>query len=86
MEESHMETGEMKVSYRKSIRESRKTRTAAYCRVSTDENQETSYEAQVAHYTGYITNHEGWELTWPKSSNALAINCIGRKTAVPGNS
>ena len=28
-----------------------KLRVAAYCRVSTDENQETSYEAQVAHYT-----------------------------------
>ena len=39
-----------------------KLRVAAYCRVSTDENQETSYEAQVAHYTDYITNHEGWQL------------------------
>ena len=39
-----------------------KLRVAAYCRVSTDENQETSYEAQVVHYTDYIMNHEGWEL------------------------
>ena len=38
-------------------------RVAAYCRVSTDgEDQETSYEAQVTHYTDYISNHEGWEL------------------------
>ena len=31
-----------------------KIRVAAYCRVSTDsEEQETSYEAQVSHYTEY---------------------------------
>ena len=40
-----------------------KLRVAAYARVSTDnEDQETSYEAQVRHYTDYITNHEGWVL------------------------
>lgn len=33
----------------------KKLRVAAYCRVSTDsEEQETSYEAQVTHYTEYI--------------------------------
>lgn len=38
-------------------------RVAGYCRVSTDfEDQETSYEAQVAHYTEYIKNHDGWQL------------------------
>ncbi len=38
-------------------------RVAAYCRVSTDEgSQETSYEAQVDHYTTYISAHPGWEL------------------------
>ena len=32
-----------------------KLRVAAYCRVSTDtEEQATSYEAQIAHYTEYI--------------------------------
>ena len=36
---------------------------AAYCRVSTDsDEQETSYEAQVTHYTNYIQAHPGWEL------------------------
>ena len=40
-----------------------KLRVCAYCRVSTDgEDQETSYEGQVNHYTDYISNHEGWEL------------------------
>ena len=38
-------------------------RVAAYCRVSTDqEEQESSYEAQCAHYTSFITSNAGWEL------------------------
>ena len=49
-----------------------KLRVAAYCRVSTDENQETSYEAQVAHYTDYITNHEGWELAGIFADEAIS--------------
>jgi DNA invertase Pin-like site-specific DNA recombinase len=40
-----------------------KTRVAAYCRVSTDsEEQETSYEAQVSHYTEYIQSKPEWQL------------------------
>ena len=40
-----------------------KTRVAAYCRVSTDsEEQETSYKAQVEHYTEYIKSKPDWEL------------------------
>lgn len=40
-----------------------KLRVAAYCRVSTDsEEQATSYEAQVEHYTKYIENNPEWEL------------------------
>ena len=43
--------------------ENRVLRVAAYARVSTDnEEQETSYEAQVTHYTDYINNHDGWTL------------------------
>ena len=39
-----------------------KTKVAAYCRVSTDsDEQETSYEAQVRHYTDYIQNKAEWE-------------------------
>ena len=38
-----------------------KRRVAAYARVSTDdEEQQTSYEHQVTHYTQYIQEHEGW--------------------------
>lgn len=40
-----------------------KLRVAAYCRVSTDsDEQATSYETQVAHYTEYIKNNPEWEL------------------------
>ena len=39
-----------------------KTRVAAYCRVSTDsDEQATSYEAQVEHYTTYIQSNPEWE-------------------------
>ena len=38
------------------------TKAAAYCRVSTDsEEQGSSYEAQVTHYTNFIQSHDGWE-------------------------
>ena len=40
-----------------------KLRVAAYCRVSTDsEEQETSYEAQIEHYTEFIGKNPAWEL------------------------
>ena len=43
--------------------EIRKKRVAAYCRVSTDsDEQETSYDIQVEHYREYINRHPGWEL------------------------
>mgnify|MGYP001431242105 CR=1 FL=1 len=41
----------------------RKLRVAAYCRVSTDsEEQITSYEAQKAYYTQKIEENPDWEL------------------------
>ena len=41
-------------------RKKRKLRVAAYCRVSTEEEeQQSSFEIQVAYYTNLITNHEG---------------------------
>ncbi len=44
------------------LSEVRKRRVAAYARVSTDqEEQLTSYEAQVDYYTNYIKNREDWE-------------------------
>lgn len=39
-----------------------KPRVCAYCRVSTNnEDQISSYEAQVEHYTAYIKNNPAWE-------------------------
>ena len=40
-----------------------KTRVAAYCRVSTDsDEQESSYETQIQHYTSFINSHQDWVL------------------------
>ena len=53
---------------RKHVRKSKndekpKLRVAAYCRVSTDsDEQATSYEAQIEHYTSYINGNPDWEL------------------------
>ena len=44
-------------------RKRRALRVAAYCRVSTDlEEQESSYEVQCSHYHALITGHPGWTL------------------------
>ena len=43
------------VGTQKPAEKKQKVRVAAYCRVSTEsEEQESSYETQVAHYTSYI--------------------------------
>ena len=43
--------------------ETPKLRVAAYCRVSTDtDEQATSYEAQIEHYTEYIKSNPAWTL------------------------
>ena len=44
------------------ISTTKKRRVAAYARVSTDnEEQQTSYEAQVDYYTQYIHSKDDWE-------------------------
>lgn len=44
-------------------KEKPKLRVAAYCRVSTEsEEQASSYEVQVEHYTNFISNNPEWEL------------------------
>ena len=43
-------------------RKDKKLRVAAYCRVSTEtEEQNSSYEVQVAHYTEFIKKNTEWE-------------------------
>lgn len=40
-----------------------KLRVAAYCRVSTDSDEQSgSYEVQIQHYTEYIERNQEWEL------------------------
>ena len=52
-----------KVGARAKSEEAPKLRVAAYCRVSTEtDEQATSYEAQIEHYTDYIEKHPSWEL------------------------
>ena len=47
---------------RKQEEEKPKLRVVAYCRVSTDsDEQATSYEAQVEHYTEFIQKNPEWE-------------------------
>ena len=42
--------------------EVKRLRVAAYCRVSTDnEEQPSSYEAQIQHYEEYIKTNPEWE-------------------------
>ncbi len=52
------------LAYDRSVRQQRKAlRVAAYCRVSTlQEQQETSYEAQVNYYTEKIKSNLNWKL------------------------
>ena len=39
-----------------------KLKVAAYCRVNIDSNEQaTSYEAQVEHYTNFIQKNDEWE-------------------------
>lgn len=44
-------------------RRAKNRRVAAYCRVSTDkEDQQNSYTAQIAYYTDKIEGHAGWSI------------------------
>ncbi|ERT59986.1 recombinase family protein [Megasphaera vaginalis (ex Srinivasan et al. 2021)] len=50
------------IGTQKAKEDSQKTRVAAYCRVSTEyEEQESSYEMQVQHYNSYIQGNPDWE-------------------------
>ena len=51
-----------RVGSRKKEDSAPKLRVAAYCRVSTEtDEQATSYEAQIEHYTEYIRKNPSWE-------------------------
>lgn len=61
-----------------------KTRVAAYCRVSTEfEEQESSYEVQVDHYTTYIKSNPEWKLVEVYADEGIsATNTANVETVV----
>lgn len=55
-------------------------RVCAYARVSTDnEEQLTSYDAQVEYYTKYIKEHDGWEFVGLYSDEGISGTSIKRR-------
>ncbi len=53
--------------------ETAKLRVCAYCRVSTDsEEQLSSFDAQVSYYTTYIQNHPAWEFVGIYSDEGIS--------------
>ena len=61
-----------RVGNNKSSESKSKIRVAAYCRVSTDsEEQDSSYEIQIEHYTNYIKKNKEWELAGIFSNDGI---------------
>ena len=55
-------------------------RVAAYARVSTDgEDQETSYEGQVTHFTEFINNHAGWKMAGVYADEGITGTSIAKR-------
>lgn len=60
---------------------SKSLRVAAYCRVSTDdEEQITSYEAQKDYYNQYISHHEGWRLVRIYADRGISGTSMKKRT------
>lgn len=59
-----------------------KIRVAAYCRVSTEyEEQESSYEVQVEHYTNYINANPEWELAGVYADDGISATNTSKRDA-----
>lgn len=55
-------------------------RVAAYCRVSTDsEDQKNSYESQVKHYKEYILQHPDWQLVDIYADEGITGTQVGKR-------
>ena len=60
--------------------EKKKLRVAAYARVSTDhEEQETSYEIQVKHYTALIQNNPDWEFVAVYADDGISGTGVSKR-------
>ena len=57
-----------------------KLRVAAYCRVSTDsDEQATSYDAQVEHYTEFIQKNPEWEFAGVYADDGISGTTIDKR-------
>lgn len=55
-------------------------RVAAYCRVSSDsEDQKNSYESQVRHYKDYISQRSDWELAGIYADEGISGTQVGKR-------
>ncbi len=62
--------------------DTQKTRVAAYCRVSTEyEEQESSYEMQVQHYTSYIQGNPDWEFAGVYADDGISGTNTAKREA-----
>ena len=53
---------------------------AAYCRVSTDyEEQESSYEVQVEHYTSYINSKPEWQMVEVYADDGISATSTAKR-------
>ncbi len=70
------------VGTQKASKQVQKTRVAAYCRVSTEfEEQESSYEMQVEHYTSYIKSNPEWELVEVYADDGISATNTAKREA-----
>ena len=70
------------VGTQKTAEKVQKTRVAAYCRVSTEfEEQESSYEVQVEHYTTYIKSNPEWELVEVYADDGISATNTTKREA-----
>lgn len=63
------------------IEQRRNLRVAAYCRVSTDdENQTSSYELQINYYRDMIEQHDGWEFAGVYADEGISETSVEHRT------
>lgn len=71
-----------KVGTQKATEQVQKTRVAAYCRVSTEfDEQESSYEVQVAHYTSFIEGKPDWTLAGVYADDGISGTNTSKREA-----
>ena len=70
------------IGTQKAKEDTQKTRVAAYCRVSTEyEEQESSYEMQVQHYTSYIQGNPDWEFAGVYADDGISGTNTAKREA-----